>query len=159
MRFKGVSATFSLVLIAGFAALVLSVRPASVFASDARNGRLEATKDCTAYTGAAGSHCTIQSSSLSQITGATVFYDQALGIPPAMLDSNVVLDAGNGNRALGRCTVDFSNFPNAATGLCTFSDGTGDFAGFRARVNVSYDANSGLWHWQGTYRFNPLPPE
>lgn len=155
MRFNGVASTLSLVLIAGFAALALSARPSSVLASDARSGRLNATKDCSAYTGAAGSHCTIQSSSLAGMTGATVFYDQALGIPPAMLDSNVVLDAGNGNRALGRCTVDFSNY----TGLCTFSDGTGDFAGFRARVNVSYDQKSNLWHWDGIYSFSPLPPE
>ena len=159
MRLKGTAATLTLVLIAGFAALALIARPTSVLASDARNGRLQATKDCSAYTGAAGSHCTIQSSSLAEMTGATVFYDQALGIPPAMLDSNVVLDAGNGNRALGRCTVDFSNYPNAATGLCTFSDGIGNFAGFRARVNVSYDPNSGLWHWEGTYSFRPLTPE
>lgn len=164
MKFKGVSATFSLLLIIGVAAVALSVRPTSVWASDARNGQLHAIKDCSAYNGMAGSNCTIHSSSLREMIGATVYYDQALGIPPVMLDSNVVLDAGNGNRALGRCTVDFSNFPQAATGLCTFSDGTGDFAGFSARVNVSYvpdpkDPSSGVWRWDGTYRFSPLPPE
>ena len=159
MKFKGASATFSLLLLIGFAAVALSVRPTSIWASDARNGQLHAIKDCSGYNGAAGSHCAIQSSSLGQMNGATVYYDQAVGIPLNMLDTNVVLDAGNGNRALGRCTVDFSNYPTSATGLCTFSDGTGDFAGFSARVTVSYDPNSGLWHWDGTYRFSALPPE
>ena len=83
----------------------------------------------------AGSFCTITSSNLSRIlVGSTIVYDQAAGIPAGMLDSNVVLDAGNGNRAVGRCTLDFST----GLGLCTFSDGTGRFAGFQARVEVSY---------------------
>src|SRR5947209_20127762 len=97
LRFKGVSATSSLLLIIGFAAVALSVRPASVWASDARNGQLHAIKDCSGYNLAAGSTCTIRSSSLREMSGATVYYDQAFGIPAAMLDSNVVLDAGNGN--------------------------------------------------------------
>ena len=42
-----------------------------------------------------------------------------LVIPAGMLDSNVVLDAGNGNRAVGRCTLDLVT----GLGLCTFSDG------------------------------------
>ncbi len=50
------------------------------------------------------------------------------------LDSNVVLDAVTGNRAVGRCTLDFQTF----LGLCTFSDGTGKFAGFEARVDVRW---------------------
>jgi hypothetical protein len=40
-------------------------------------------------------------------------------------------------------------------GLCTFSDGTGRFAGFNARVQVSPppDAQDD-WHWEGTYSFS-----
>ena len=99
----------------------------------------------------AGSFCTITSSNLSRIlVGSTIVYDQAAGIPAGMLDSNVVLDAGNGDRAVGRCTLDFST----GLGLCTFSDGTGRFSGFQARVEVSslggYD-----WAWDGTYSFTP----
>ena len=78
--------------------------------------------------------------------GSKVFYDQADGIPAGMLDSHVVLDAGLGNRAVGRCTVD----DTTNLGLCTFSDGTGQFAGFHARVSV--DCTS-VCRWDGTYRF------
>ena len=93
------------------------------------------TKECSKYTGAAGSYCTITSSNLAAIqVGSKVFYDQAAGVPIGLLDSNVVLDAGTGEWAVGRCTLDLAT----GLGLCTFSDGTGQFAGFHARVGVSY---------------------
>jgi hypothetical protein len=68
-----------------------------------------------------------------------------------MLDSNVVLDAGDGSRALGRCTLDFAT----GLGLCTFSDGTGRLAGFHARIDVSAPRYPGDdWHWRGPYEFS-----
>jgi hypothetical protein len=128
-----------------------SIGVASVSAS-ARAGRLQVKKDCSQYTGAAGGFCTITSSDLPEILiDSKVFYDQAAGIPTGLLDSNVVLDAGNGDRAVGRCTLDFST----GLGLCTFSDGTGLFAGFRARVEVSPPTDGVNWHWEGTYSFSP----
>jgi hypothetical protein len=112
---------------------------------------LHVTKDCSQYTGAAGSFCTITSSNLPEIVaGAHVFYDQADGVPAGLLDSNVVLDAGGGNRAMGRCTLD----DNTGFGLCTFSDGVGSFAGFHARVKVSPPTDGVNWHWDGTYSFD-----
>jgi hypothetical protein len=124
-------------------------------AGDGDEGRrhaLHVTKECSQNTGAAGSFCTITSSNLPEIVvGSLVRYDQALGIPAGMLDSNVILDAGGGNRAIGRCTLDLSN----GLGLCTFSDGTGDFAGFHARVKVSPPTDGLHWHWEGTYSFDP----
>jgi hypothetical protein len=111
---------------------------------------LHVTKECSKYTGAAGSFCTITGSNLPEIVvGARVIYDQANGIPAGMLDSNVVLDAGGGNRAVGRCTLDDSN----GLGVCTFSDGTGDLAGFHARVKVSPPTDGVNWHWEGFYSF------
>jgi|SRR5215470_8582867 len=69
--------------------------------------RLRVTKECSKYTGAAGSFCTISGSNVPQIpVGSIVTYDQAAGIPNGMLDSNIILDAGGGNRAIGRCTLD-----------------------------------------------------
>jgi len=125
-----------------------SIGVASVSAS-ARKGDLHVTKECSAYNGAAGSFCTITYSNLETILiGSSVIYDQAAGIPAGLLDSNVVLDAGNGDRAVGRCTLDFST----ARGLCTFSDGTGRFTGFQARVEVSYLGPD--WAWNGTYSFS-----
>ena len=140
MKSKDMTTIVSLVLVAGFVALTfsLSTGAASVSASSARNGRLHVTKECSAYTGLAGDFCTITSSNIEQIkVGSQVFYDQAAGIPAGLLDSNVVLDAGAGNRAVGRCTLDLVT----NLGLCTFSDGTGHLAGFEARVKV--DCTSG----------------
>ena len=123
-----------------------------------KRGPLHVTKNCSEYTGAAGSFCTITSSNLAVIkVGAKVFYDQAAGIPTGMLDSNVILDVGTGDWAVGRCTLDLST----TLGLCTFSDGTGDFAGFSARVDVSPFPPPDVVdiHWDGTYSFNPPPRE
>jgi hypothetical protein len=142
------------------AALTLSLGTgaASVLAKD-----LHVTKECSAYTGAAGTYCTITSSSLAAIkTGSKVFYDQAAGIPscsnpinisppcPAsgMLDSNVVLYVGTGDWAVGRCTLD----DGTGSGLCTFSDGIGKLTGFQANVAVSYLGGVN-YAWDGVYSF------
>jgi hypothetical protein len=134
-------------LLTAIGALVLVTGGSPVSASTARSGDLHVMKECSQYTGMAGSFCTFTKSNFAPIkVGSKVFYDQADGIPAGMLDSNVVLDAGNGNRAVGRCTVDDAT----NLGLCTFSDGTGTFAGFHARVKV--DCTS-VCRWDGTYRF------
>ena len=93
------------------------------------------------------------------MVGSQILYDQppyVSGDPtdptsPLLLDINVVLDACNGNKAVGRCTLDFETF----LGLCTFSDGTGTFAGFEARVDV--DCTGSPCTWDGTYGFRPKP--
>jgi hypothetical protein len=116
---------------------------------------LHIKKDCTKYNFAAGGFCTIVESNFSGIpVGSVIHYTQALGIlAPGWLDSNIVVDAGNGNKAVGRCTVDLTI---STPGVCTFSDGTGNLAGFSARVDVStvpvppFD-----FFWDGTYRFTP----
>ena len=142
-----------IVVIAGLVALILALGSgaASVSASEKnkRNRQLHVTKDCLPYTGLAGSFCLITSSNLPEIkVGSKVLYDQAAGTPAGMLDSNVVLDAGNGDRAVGRCTLDLVT----GLGLCTFSDGTGSLAGFHARVDVSALGGK-QWAWDGTFRF------
>ena len=159
MKLKVITGIFALALIVGVVALTLSLSAGAASVSrasapDARNGQLHVTKNCTGYQGHAGQSCTITSSTLAAIpAGSTVVYDQADGIPAGMLDSNVILDAGNGNWAIGRCTVD----DTTGLGLCTFSDGTGQFAGFQARVEVSYISGDDF-AWDGTYRFSPVPP-
>lgn len=148
MKSTRTQALFGFFAIAGVVvlSLVLGLGESSVAASG-RSGKLRITKECSAYTGGAGSFCTITSSNLASIpAGSKVLYDQAAGIPAGLLDSNVVLDAGDGNRAVGRCTLDgVTNL-----GLCTFSDGTGELTGFQARVEV--DCRSGC-RWDGTYSF------
>ena len=122
-------------------------------------GPLHILKNCASYDFAAGGHCTIDYSNLREIPkGSIVYYTQAFGIlNPTWLDSNVVLDAGNGNKAAGRCTVDFSI---TTPGVCAFQDGTGHLAGFSARVDVSTSVNSsGDYTWDGFYRFALFPRE
>jgi hypothetical protein len=151
MRAQKITPIVAIAVVASLAALTPapSVGVASVSASPGK-GELHVTKECSQYNGAAGSFCTITSSNLTEIlVGSKVFYDQAAGIPSGLLDSNVVLDAGNGDRAVGRCTLDLST----GLGLCTFSDGTGRFTGFQARVEVSYPGPE--WAWDGTYSFTP----
>ena len=139
----------ALVPLVGFAVLA----PYATIAEEgfARSGSVRIKKECTEYSGAAGAFCTITASNIPAIPiGAKVLYDQAAGIPANMLDSNVVLDAGNGNWALGRCTLNLQN----GVGLCTFSDGTGRLAGFEARVDVAPPEDGINWTWRGTYKFN-----
>jgi hypothetical protein len=154
MKLKVMNTTFALalLLVAGFVTLSLSTGVASVSASPERKqGPLHVTKECSEYTGQAGSFCTFTSSNLAAIkVGSKIFYDQAAGTPAGLLDSNVVIDAGDGNRAVGRCTLDLSTY----VGLCTFSDGTGEFTGFHARLDVS-PAGGPNFIWDGTYSYTP----
>jgi hypothetical protein len=153
MNLKTMTTIFALALLlgVGFLTLSLSPRVASVSASDGQRPRsLHLTKGCSAYTGLAGSFCTVTSSNIAAIpVGSKVFYDQAAGTPAGLLDSNVVLDAGDSNRAVGRCTLDLST----NLGLCTFSDGTGDLAGFQARLDVDCRAGSDRCTVDGSYSF------
>ena len=144
-----------LVMLASFVILALSLRwgVPSVLGSNGRSGDLHVTKDCSENTGLPGGHCTIESSNLAEIlAGSRVYYTQARGIPTGLLDSNVVLDAGSGDRAVGRCTLDLST----RLGLCTFSNGMGRLEGFTAEVKVSH-LHDRVWAWDGTYRFRPEP--
>jgi hypothetical protein len=110
------------------------------------------TKECSGFTGTAGSFCTITSSNLKAIeVGSRIVYLQPadLGTPSG---SDVVLDTpGPGNNtASGHCALD----PATGSGLCTFSGGTGKFTWFHATVDVSY--LGGLnFGWEGTYSFSP----
>jgi len=151
LRVKLMTASFALVLFAG-AALTFSMTSgaAPVWAFSERSRNLHVIKECSQYTGAPGSFCTITASNVGPIkVNSKVYYDQAAGIPAGLLDSNVVLDAGAGNRAFGRCSFDLST----GTGLCTFSDGTGEFAGFEARINGTYLGGPN-YGWDGTYSFS-----
>ena len=131
-------------------ALVLSTGATSVSAATEKARKLHVTKECSEYTGAAGSWCTITVSNVRQLpVGSRVLYSQAAGVPAGLLDSNVVLDAGGGNRAVGRCTLDMST----GLGLCTFSDGTGQLVGFQARIDVTCGGGPDC-DWDGTYSFN-----
>src|SRR6266850_366847 len=148
MKTTRVQTLFTLVLAAGF--MVLTPGATAASASDARRGKVHVIKDCTAKTGDPGSFCTVTSSNLPEIVvGSKVFYFQSPIPSTGLQDSNVVLDAGNGNRAAGRCTLDLTTF----LALCTFSEGTGTFVGFHARINGSPGTDRSNYRWEGTYHF------
>ena len=158
MRFKALTPIFVLILVPVVAlTLALGTGAASVSASSQRNRPLHVTKTCPgteeSFVGP-WEFCTITSSNLGRIkVDSRVYYVDAPNPVLGLQDSAVVLDAGDGNRAVGRCTVDFAT----GLGLCTFSDGTGRFAGFNARVQVSPPASAeDGWHWDGTYSFSEL---
>jgi len=143
---RNIRIALALVFAAGLSSIAVS--------ADSRNGRLHVTKECSHYTGSAGSYCTITSSNLPAIqVGSKVYYTQAAvgsAAPEAngvSLDSNVVLFVAAGDWAVGRCTLG-----TTFQGLCTFSDGVGELAGFRARVAVAPTGGAN-YSWTGTYRF------
>lgn len=124
---------------------------ASVPSSHSRRSTFHAIEECSEYKEAPGSFCTITSSDFTVIPhGSKVYYLQSPIAPIGLLDSNIVLDASQGNRAVGRCTLDLVSH----AGLCTFSDGIGKLAGFQARVDVSApSADLVKFDWRGTYNF------
>ena len=125
----------------------------AVSASFPRSGDLHVTKECSAYTGAAGDVCTVTSSNVKEIpVGSKVVYAQAANFSTLSLDSDVVLDPpGPGtNAAAGHCQLNLVT----GVGLCTFSGGTAKFTHFRASANVSY-LGGPYYAWDGTYGFDP----
>jgi hypothetical protein len=143
---------FALFLIVGVFAMTLGAALPS--ASSTGHKRLHLTKNCLGYTGQTGSSCTISSSNLRAIpVGSKVFYFQSLIPSTGLLDSNIVLDAGSGNRAVGRCTLDLVDKPRVVHLLGR----TGDFSGFHARVSGS--GSFAEYHWDGTYGFDKQPGE
>lgn len=115
-----------------------------------RSGALHVTKECSQYNGQAGSFCTITSSNIPAIvTGMNVVYASAAG--GTSLDSDLVLDGPGNNDASGHVTLNLLTL----SGVVTLSGGRGRFSGFHASVAVMYDPTDGLWHWDGTYSFDP----
>ena len=153
MTFKTLTPTFVLPLVPVVAlALALSTGAASVSASSERAGRFTGTKDCTNP----GNFCTFLNISDPRLArlldGKNLYYEQPGFFPLAdgspLLDSNVALDAGPGNKARGRCTLDGTN----GMGLCTIEDGIGTLTRFHARINVDCSAGP-VCSINGTYGF------
>ncbi len=153
MKLKTLTPILPLVPVAALI-LALSTGTALVSASGERSRPLHVTKECVGGAVGAWEFCTITSSNLGRIkVGSRVYYVDPPNLELGLQDSAVVLDAGGGNRAVGRCTVDYET----GLGLCTFSDGTGKFAGFNARVKVTPPSGPGDdWHWEGTYSFSSI---
>ena len=138
-------------LVAAAAVLVLAACGATTRSAGPSGGSgaadLQVTKDCSEAMGAAGDVCTITASNHEAIqVGSRLVFASASG--PDFLDSDIVLDVSPGNFAIGHCTVHLAT----GSGVCTLAGGTGDFAGFNARVDVAADASDPTVHlWSGTY--------
>jgi hypothetical protein len=137
-----------LAICVAFAAVLLG--PSAAAADSPRSGALHVTKECSEFHGQPGGFCTITSSNLKAIdAGSKVIYVD--GGSAAGLDTDVVLYTGPGNSAYGHVILSAASL----SGVVTFSGGTGQFRGFEARVDVTYNATTNLWYWDGTYSFNP----
>jgi hypothetical protein len=108
-------------------------------------GEIHMSKECSEYTGLAGSFCTITRSNIPAIpVGARVVYASAAG--ETGLDSDITVEAGDGTTIEGHVVLDMvSN-----TGTVVLHDGTGPLAGFSADTEVSYDGDE--WQWDGTFK-------
>lgn len=125
-----------------------STAVSSLGLSSPRSGALIVTKECSEYTGLAGSFCTITASNLKQIpVGSRVVYTDAANLPSG---TDLIVDPpGPGNNiAFGHVLLDIST----GTGTLTISGGTGVFTHFNASVAVSYLGGFD-WLWDGTYSY------
>lgn len=147
-RFAGLIAV---VMLAAGVTAVSALGVASKAAHSSRSGALHVTKVCVPpdFDGRPGSFCTIESSNLAEIgAGSKVFYAEADDPSADYYDTDLYLYTGPGNSAFGH--VRLSN--TTGSGVLTLSGGTGQFRGFRATVEVTYDPAANLWHWDGSYR-------
>lgn len=142
-------------------ALVLALAAAGILAtagsasSTARDGAIHVTKECSQYTGAAGSFCTITSSNLEGIkAGSRVVYASAFGA--GGLDSDLTIYGRGNNRVYGHVVLDASAFP-LIVGEVTLAGGTGEFSRFHAGpivVVCDWGHNYPNCSWDGSYTFN-----
>jgi hypothetical protein len=132
--------------------IAMAVGVAPLASATPRSGVLHVTKECSHYTGLAGSYCTITSSNIPQIkVGSNVVYASAAGDPtPDHLNSDLIIDGPGNNTAYGNVVLDLST----GTGPVTFSGGTGVFTHFHAAAAVT-PLGGVNYAWDGTYSFSP----
>jgi hypothetical protein len=110
---------------------------------------LTLVKDCSKFTGAVPSYCTVTTSNVAAIpVGSRIWYYGPVISSSVFLSSTIVINDGHHNTATGYCNLD----ARSGVGLCIVWKGTGTLTGFHAIVNVSVD-QAGLWHYDGRYYF------
>ena len=122
-----------------------------------KSGALHLTKECSAYAGLAGDHCTIIKSNVKQIpAGARVFYLVAAKLAQGTYDGDVELRVKGGSVAFGHCIVTdlFATIPHTIIGHCSFSGGKGQLEGFHAQIVVSVGIAPISADWDGRYSFS-----
>jgi hypothetical protein len=116
--------------------------------STLRSGTLHVKKECSQYTGKAGSFCTVYSSNLKVIAvGSKIVY----ATPDPGSDSDLTLYS-KGAKAFGHVIIDL----NTGIGTVTFSGGTGPLRRFNANLVVKPigdPAKTLYWRWDGKYSY------
>jgi hypothetical protein len=113
-----------------------------------RGGTLHVTKECSEYTGEAGSFCTIASSNCDAIpVGSKVVYAEA-ATASGGLDTDIVVDTPSGDTAYGHVVLDGAT----QTGTVTLAGGTGELAQLKADLVVAPVAEPS-YSWDGSYSY------
>ena len=116
--------------------------------SGPRSGTLHLTKECSEYTGEAGSFCTIASSNFEAIPiGSRVVYAEAAS-DEGGLDTDIVVNTPSGETARGHVVLDGAT----QTGKVTLAGGTGQFAKLAADLVVA-PLDEPIYSWDGTYSY------
>ena len=113
-----------------------------------RSGTLHLTKECSEYTGEAGSFCTVTSSNVDAIPiGSVIVYAEA-DTADGGSDTDLVINTPNGDTAYGHVDLDGPT----QTGTVTLSGGTGQLANFAADLVVAPLA-APSYSWDGPYSY------
>ena len=142
------------VSIISFAALALV--PAGS-ASSPRSGILHLTKECSQYTGEAGSFCTITSSNLNAIPVGTKDVAVDAAGADGSLDTDLVFYTRGANAAFGHLVI----CGPCEVGTVTFDGGTGQFKKFHANLllycpigGIAHDGRVDACRLDGPYSFD-----
>jgi len=129
-------------LIAGLGMTLLSL-PTS-----AENGTLHVEKECSQFTGEAGSFCTITASNFVAIpAGSKVVYKDAVKADGG-LDTDIVINTPDGDTATGHVLLD----GKTETGTVTLTGGTGKLAKLAGNLKVA-PLGAPNYSWDGSYSY------
>jgi hypothetical protein len=113
-----------------------------------RDGTLHLTKECSEYTGEAGSFCTVASSNFDGIPiGSKVVYAEA-ATAAGGLDTDIVVNTPGGDTIRGHVVLDGPT----QTGSVTLSGGTGGLARLKADLVVG-PLEAPTYSWDGQYTY------
>lgn len=113
-----------------------------------RTGTLHLTKECSEYTGQAGSFCTVASSNFDAIPiGSKVVYAQAMTTAGG-LDTDIVVNTPSGERVNGHVLLDGAT----QTGTVRLTGGTGQLTNLSADLVVAL-LTAPTYRWEGPYSY------
>ena len=130
---------------ASIAALGIALFSLPAFSVD---GTLHVTKECSEYTGKAGSFCTITASNCDAIPiGSKVVYAKAEAADCGS-DTDLVINTPNGDAGYGHVVID----AKTQTGTVTLKGGTGQLAKLAGDLKVAPLAAPN-YSWDGPYSY------